>query len=126
MSALAFALLHFSVDFFPIAFIFGLLIGIVYVSTGSLFAVIAIHFLCHAFGFFAEAMVAFSLDPSSLLMQIFVTVCVLLASFGIPFVKDTMFALFSDDDEMSVPSSRIWGIPMIIFIVISVWAQFVF
>ena len=41
MSALVFGLFHFSAPFFPIAFVGGLILGMAYVSTGSILSVIS-------------------------------------------------------------------------------------
>ena len=124
ISALAFALMHFSVNFFPLAFIFGLMIGTAYVSTGSVLSVILIHFLCNAFWVVSETVAIFWGDFYSTWIRGAITVCVLLSSVGLAALKDSLRVLFADDDQMSVPSSCVWSVPMIIFVVLAVWIQF--
>ena len=122
MSAVVFALMHFSAEYFPIAFVSGLILSMAYVSTNSLSSVIGIHFLCNAFWFLSEAVDVYLPDVSGTLMRTAFTVAVLLSSAGLPFLKENMIAFF-DDDEYSVPSSAIWTIPMILFLVLATGIQ---
>lgn len=122
MSALVFALMHFSAPVFPLAFVCGLIFGMAYVSTGSVASVIGIHFLCNAFWFLSETVEIYIPDGHSLLMRGAFTVCVLLSSAGLPFLKENTIAFFADD-EYAVPSSAVWSLPMLLFIVLSVGIQ---
>lgn len=122
MSALVFALMHFSAPIFPLAFICGLIFGMAYVSTGSISSVIGIHFLCNAFWFLAETVNVYIPDGYSSLMRGAFALCVLLSSAGLPFLKENMIAFFAED-EYSVPSSAVWSMPMVLFIALSVGIQ---
>ncbi|MBQ8496799.1 MAG: CPBP family intramembrane metalloprotease [Clostridia bacterium] len=122
MSALVFALMHFSAPVFPLAFVCGLIFGMAYVSTGSVFSVIGIHFLCNAFWFLAETVNVYMPDGYSLLIRGAFTVCVLLSSTGLPFLKENTVAFFADD-EYAVSSSAVLSLPMMLFIGLAVGIQ---
>ncbi len=122
MSALVFALMHFSAPVFPIAFLCGLIFGMTYVSTGSVLSVIGIHFVCNAFWFLAETVSVYIPDGYSLFMRGAFAVCVLLSSAGLPFLKENTVAFFADD-EYAVPSSSVWSLPMLLFIALAVGIQ---
>ena len=122
MSAVVFALMHFSAAYFPIAFVSGLILSMAYVSTASLRSVIGIHFLCNAFWFLTETVNVYIPDIRGILMRTAFTVGVLLSSAGLPFLQENMIAFF-DDDEYSVPSSAVWTIPMILFLALSTGIQ---
>ena len=122
MSALVFGLFHFSAPFFPIAFVGGLILGMAYVSTGAIRSVIGIHFLCNAFWFLAETVNVCLPDAHAFFMRSAFSVCVLLSSAGLPFLKENMIAFFADD-EYAVPSSMVFSLSMILFIVLSVVIQ---
>ena len=126
MSALIFALFHFSVTLFPLAFVCGWIISAAYVSTGSLFAAIGIHFLENAFWFFSETVQVCAPEMHSLLMRGAVAVCVLLSSAGLPFLKENVIAFLEDEVKDSAPSSRFWSLPMLLFIAVSVIIQLLF
>ena len=122
MSAVVFALMHFSASVFPIAFLSGLILSMAYVSTGSLQSVIGIHFLCNAFWFLKETVGVYIPDAEGILTRSAFTIGVLLSSAGLPFLKENMIAFF-DDDEYAVPSSAVLTIPMILFLILSAGIQ---
>ncbi len=122
MSAIVFALMHFSAAYFPIAFVCGLILSMAYVSTGSLRSVIGIHFLCNAFWFLKETVSVYIPDAEGLLMRSAFTIGVLLSSAGLPFLQENMIAFF-DDDEYAVPSSAVLTIPMILFLALATGIQ---
>ena len=122
MSALVFALMHFSMEAFPIAFVSGLIFGMAYVSTGSVRSVIGIHFLCNAFWFLAETVSVYIPDGYAVFMRGSFAACVLLSSAGLPFLRENTAAFFADD-EYAVPSSAVWTMPMMLFLVLSVGIQ---
>ena len=123
MSALAFALMRFSVESFPLYFVFGLLIGMAYVATNSLATVIGIGFLSKSFLFLEETVSVYMPDAYMLLMQGGLAVCVLLSASGLPYLKENMIAFFENDDEKAIPSSYFWTAPTILFIVLAAGIQ---
>ena len=125
MSAVAFALMHFSVEFFPIAFVCGLVLGLAYSFTGSLTATIGIHACCNAFWFVSEAIGVYFAESYAVYMRICLTMCVLLASFGLPFLKENMLSVFSDGEENTEPSSQFWTMPMILFFIFAIGVQLI-
>ena len=116
MSALMFALMHFSVEGFPLFFVMGLLIGMAYMATHSLSVVIAVRFLCNAFRFLEETVSLYMPQAYTVLMQVGLAVCVLLAASGLAYLKENMKAFFENDDENAIPSSYFWTLPMILFV----------
>ena len=60
-------------------------------------------------------------------MRILVASCVLLLAFGLPFLKKTVRAILADEfDDASLPSLQFWGVPIIVFLVLSIAVQFFF
>ena len=116
MSALVFALIHFSVEGFPLFFVMGLLVGMAYMATNSLSVVVAVRFLCNAFWLLEETVGLYMSDRYMLFMQYSLTVCVLLAASGLAYLKENMKAFFENDDERAIPSSYFWTVPMILFV----------
>lgn len=123
MSALAFALMHFSVTGFPLFFVCGLILGMAYVSTGSLAVAVAVHFLCNAFWFLSETVGIYMQEYEMLFMRCAFTVCVLLSVLGIPFLKENMKTFFEGDDERAVSSSEFWSLPTLLFILLAAGIQ---
>jgi membrane protease YdiL (CAAX protease family) len=117
MSALTFALMHFSVTGFPLFFICGLILSMVYVSTGSLSVCIGVHFLCNAFWFLSETVEVYLPHYGAFVTRGAFTVCVLLCISGIPFLKENMRVFFEDEDEPFAPSSQFWTLPTSLFVV---------
>ncbi len=126
MSALAFALMHFSVTGFPLFFVCGLILGMAYVSTGSLSVSVAIHFLCNAFWFLSETVGIYMPEYEMLFMRCAFTVCVLLSVSGIPFLKENMRVFFEGDDERAASSSYFWSLPTLLFVLLAAGIQLFF
>lgn len=126
MSALAFALMSFSVEGFPLYFVTGLLIAMAYTATGSLSVVIGISFLYKAFEFLEETVDVCMPDSYMLLMRGGLAVCVLLSASGLPYLKENMRAFFENDDENAIPSSYFWTIPTILFVALAAGIQLLF
>lgn len=116
MSALVFALMHFSVEGFPLFFVTGLLVGMAYMATNSLESVMAIRFLCYAFWFLEETVSVYMPQGYMLFMQGSLTVFVLLSASGLAYLKENMRSFFENDDERAISSSYFWTIPMILFV----------
>ena len=123
MSALVFALMRFSVEGFPLYFVAGLLIGMAYVATNSLSAVIGISFLCKAFLFLEETVRVYAPEGYMLLMQGGLVICVLLSASGLPYLRENMRAFFENDDENAIPSSYFWTMPTVLFIALAAGIQ---
>ena len=127
MSALTFALMHFSVTGFPLFFACGLILSMAYLSTGSLAVSVAVHFLCNAFWFLSETVETYLPHYGAWVTQGAFAVCVLLCVSGIPFLKDNMRVFFEDEDEPFFPSSKFWTLPTFLFVVaaaaIQIWFQ---
>jgi len=123
MSALAFSLMHLSVEAFPLYFVFGLFMGMAYLATHSLAAVIAIRFLCNAFWFLSEAVSIRMPELSMTFMQGGLIVCILLSASGLPYLRENMKAFFENDDARAIPSSCFWTAPTILFVGLAVGIQ---
>ncbi|MBE6666541.1 MAG: CPBP family intramembrane metalloprotease [Ruminococcaceae bacterium] len=127
MSALTFALMHFSVTGFPLFFACGLILAMSYLSTGSLSVSVGVHFLCNAFWFLAETVETYLPQYAADVMRGAFVVCVLLCVSGIPFLKENMRVFFEDEDEPSFPSSQFWTLPTVLFVLtaaaIQIWFQ---
>ena len=126
MSAVAFALMHFSVTGFPLFFVCGLILGMAYVSTGVLSVSVAIHFLCNAFWFLSETIETYMPEYEMLFKQCAFTACVLLSVSGIPFLKENLKVFFEGDSETAVPSSHFWTLPTLLFVVLAAGIQLFF
>jgi membrane protease YdiL (CAAX protease family) len=124
MSALAFALMRFSVEGFPLYFVAGLLIGMAYVATNSLATAVGTSFLCKAFLFLEETVSVYLPDGYMLLMQSGLFFCVVLSASGLPYLKENMRAFFENDDENAIPSSYFWTVPTVAFVVLAAGLQF--
>ena len=116
MSALAFALMRFSVTDFPLYFVCGLILGMAYLVTGSLKVSVAVHFLCNAFWFLAETVGLYMPEYETLLMRSAFAVCVFLSVSGIPFLTKNMRVFFEGDDERAASSSYFWSLPTALFV----------
>ena len=123
MSALVFALMGFSVEGFPLLFVTGLLLGMAYVATNSLHAVIAVQFLCRAFWFLEETIGLYMPQGYMHLMQVGLAGCVLLSASGLPYLKENMRAFFENNDERAIPSAYFWTVPTILFVGLSAGIQ---
>ena len=126
MSAIAFGLMHFSVTGFPLYFACGLILGMVYISTGSLTASISVHFLCNAFWFLSETVETYLPEYSVFITKGAFAVCVLLCVTGIPFLKDNIRVFLEDHEASFMPSARFWTLPTILFVLIAVTIQIFF
>ena len=126
MSALTFALMHFSVTGFPLFFVCGLILAMAYISTGSLSVCVGIHFLCNAFWFLSETVETYLPHYGTFVTRGAFTVCVLLCISGIPFLKENMRVFFEDQDEPSAPSSQFWTLPTVLFVLVAAAIQIFF
>ena len=126
MSSIAFALMHFSVTGFPLFFACGLILGMAYISTGSLGASIAIHFLCNAYWFLSETVEVYLPEYGLTVTRAAFSVCVLFCVMGIPFLKENIRVFLEDQDENFIPSSRFWTLPTILFVLIAAVIQIFF
>ena len=126
MSALTFALMHFSANGFPLYFISGLFMGMAYVATNSLSTAIAIRFLCNAFWFLAETVEFYAPDQSMLLMQGGLLFCILLSASGLPYLRENMRIFFENDDEKAIPSAYFWTVQTALFVALAAGIQLLF
>lgn len=116
MSALTFALMHFSVTGFPLYFVCGLILAMAYISTGSLSVCVGIHFLCNAYWFLLETVETYLPQYGAFVTRGAFTVCVLLCISGIPFLKENLRVFFEDEDETFAPSAQFWTLPTVLFV----------
>ncbi len=124
ISSVVCALMHFSLEAFPLVFFCGFLTGSVYYATGSLTAAIGVNLSAKAVWFLAETVGVYVPARYALFMRILVAACVLLLAFGLPFLKKTVRAILADEDDASVlPSSQFWSVPIVLFLVLSVLIQ---
>ncbi len=127
ISSVAYALMHFSLEVFPLSFFCGFLIGSVYFATGSLGVAVGLHFSVNAVWFLAETVNVYLPDSYSLFLRILVAACVLLFAFGLPFLKKTVSAILADEhDDTVLPSSQFWGVPIVVFLITAISVQLIF
>ena len=124
ISSVVYALMHFSLEAFPLVFFCGFLIGSVYYATGSLVAAVGVNLSAKAVWFLSETVGVYASGQYPLFMRVLVASCVLLLAFGLPFLRKTVRAILADEDDASVlPSSQFWGVPIVLFLVVSVLIQ---
>ncbi len=124
LSSVVYALMHFSLEAFPLVFFCGFLIGSVYYATGSLMAAVGVNLSAKAVWFLSETVGVYASGQYPLFMRVLVASCVLLLAFGLPFLRKTVRAILADEDDASVlPSSQFWGVPIVLFLVVSVLIQ---
>ena len=116
LSALSFALMHFSIERFPIAFFCGLILGIAYLSTGSLGCAIFVHLFCNAVWYAAEIARTLFASYYPTFMRIVFAACVLMIAAGLPMLKTTLGTISGEDDEQAVPSAYFWSFPYVVFL----------
>lgn len=123
VSALSFALMHFSIERFPIAFFCGLILGIAYLSTGSLGCAIFIHLFCNAIWYAVEIVRTLFASYYPTFMRIVFAACVLMIAAGMPVLKTTLGTVSGEDDEQAVSSAYFWSFPYIVFLVTAALVQ---
>ena len=127
ISSLVFGLMHISLYGFPIVFVCGFIIGVSYLSTGSLAATTVVHFSCNAFWYFAAVMKALFPAYEKTVMQGLFGACVLMVAAGLPLLKMTFSAVFDEHEEREVlPSSQFWSVPIVLFLVVAMAANLFF
>ncbi len=118
ISSLVSALMHFSVEGFPLYFGTAFLLGSVYYTTGSLGAVMGVHLMTDTVWFLSETVGVYMPERLSMLTKGLVAASALLFAFGLPFLKKTVRAILGDaHDDTVLPSSHFWSIPIICFFV---------
>lgn len=124
VSALSFALMHFSVERFPIAFFCGLILGIAYLATGSLGWAVLIHLFCNAVWYAAEVLQKLYASGYPTFMQVVFAASVLMIAAGLPMLRATFRMLLAEDEHVA-PSSYFWSFPYVVFIITAALAQVV-
>lgn len=119
ISSLVFALMHVSIEMFPIAFLCGLVLGVAYLATGSIWYAVLVHFVCNGVWYAAEIIKALFADAYPIYMQTVFAVCVIMLAAGIPTLKSTFDTIFEDRED-AAPSSYFWSMPMVLFLVAAV------
>ena len=122
ISSLVFALMHFSIEIFPLAFLCGLVLGTAYLATGSLGCVILIHLSCNGIWYAAEITGVFFSAAYPIFIQSVFAACVLMLAAGVPMLKTTLGTVFEDNED-AAPSSYFWSFPMGMFIVTAALSQ---
>lgn len=123
ISALSFALMHFSIERFPIAFFCGLLLGIAYLATGSLGCAIFVHLFCNAVWYAVEIVRTLFISYYPTFMRIVFAACVLMIAAGLPTLRMTLGTISEEEDEQAVSSSYFWSFPYIIFLITAALVQ---
>lgn len=126
ISSLMFALMHISLYSFPLVFVCGFIIGVAYLSTGSLVAVQIIHLACNTFWFLSAVIRTYASSHAGDVMQILFGACVLMLAAGLPLLKMTFAAVFDDNDTDVAPSSHFWTVPMIVFLAVALAVNLLF
>lgn len=85
ISSLLFALMHFSPEKFPYAFVCGLIIGAAYLKTGSLAVVVAVHF-ANNFAAYLSGFISCTVSGRTynIITACFALLCVAVTAFSVP------------------------------------------
>lgn len=119
VSALIFGLVHFSFSVFPYAFVSGLIIGYVYLSTGSLKYTMAIHFLNNFLSYVFSILYFYvSKNIYSAILLIFIVVLCVSAMIVLYFLVPNGKVLSRGSGNVS--ASAFLTFPMIIFIICAI------
>jgi len=116
-SALLFGLMHFSYYSFPYAFICGLVIGFVYLKTGSVKYTIALHFAQNLFSYVLS--VIGSLVAGDIYFKILMGTVVVVSAAALPtvyFLIPSNYGKFTEKEYGNVTSSAFLTFPMVILI----------
>ena len=125
-SSLLFALMHFSSYTFPYAFICGLVIGFVYIKTGSVRYTVAIHF-ANNFLSYLLSVIGAGMDHTAyfkMLMAIVIVLCAL-ALAAIYFILPNNYEKFSSKEYANVSSSTFLTFPMVVLIICALILNFI-
>ena len=125
ISSLLFALAHFSFNTFPYAFICGVVLGAVYLKTGSVKYTVAIHFANNLLGYVISLIGSGmnATDYMNMMVLIIIALAVmLLGAFYVIFPNKERFALCQNGN---VPSSAFLTFPMVVYIFCSVLMNFI-
>lgn len=116
-SALLFGLMHFSYYSFPYAFICGLVIGFVYLKTGSVKYTVALHFAQNLFSYVLS--VIGSLVAGDIYFKILMGTVVVVSAAALPtvyFLIPSNYGKFTEKEYGNVTSSAFLTFPMVILI----------
>ncbi|MBO5005954.1 MAG: CPBP family intramembrane metalloprotease, partial [Clostridia bacterium] len=116
-SALLFGLMHFSYYSFPYAFICGLVIGFVYLKTGSVKYTVALHFAQNLFSYVLS--VIGSLVAGDIYFKILMGTVVAVSAAALPtvyFLIPSNYGKFTEKEYGNVTSSAFLTFPMVILI----------
>ena len=125
ISALLFALAHFSFYTFPYAFICGLALGFVYLKTGSVKYTVAIHFANNFLGYvcaFVSTKMS-ALDYANVMMVLFIALGVM--AFGACYSIMPKMKEFALCENGNVASSVFLTFPMVVYIFCAVLMNFI-
>lgn len=125
MSSLLFGLMQFSIVKFPLAFLCGLVLGFIYLSTGSVIASASASLCCNIFWFIVEAVGIYAPSFSSVLMRVIFALCTLMAACGIPIARLSFGRVFPREDDAAQASS-FWSVSLIIFLILASVVQILF
>lgn len=123
ISALSFALMHFSIERFPIAFFCGLILGIAYLATGSLGCAMLVHLFCNAVWYAVEIARTLFAAYYPMFMRIVFAACVLMIAAGLPMLKTTFRTISGENDEQAVSSTYYWSFPYVVFLITAALIQ---
>ncbi len=116
-SALLFGLMHFSYYSFPYAFICGLVIGFVYLKTGSVKYTVALHFAQNLFSYILS--VIGSLVDGDIYFKILMGTVVAVSAIALPtvyFLIPNNYGKFAEKEYGNVTSSAFLTFPMVILL----------
>lgn len=125
-SSLLFALMHFSSYTFPYAFICGLVIGFVYIKTGSVRYTAAIHFANNFLSYLLSVLGA-GMDNTEYfkMLMVIITVLCALALAAIYFILPNNYEKFSSKEYANVSSSAFLTFPMVVLIICALILNFI-
>ncbi len=125
ISALLFGLAHFSFYTFPYAFVCGIILGFVYVKTGSVKYTLAIHFANNMLGYIFSVLSAHmdKLDYTNMMMLVVIALGVLLLGAFYALVPNKR--KFAMCENGNVSSSVFLTFPMVVYLFCAVLMNFI-
>ena len=125
ISSLLFALAHFSFNNFPYAFVCGLVLGVVYIKTGSVKYTIAIHFANNFLGYVLSLIGSGMNGIDYMNMMVLIVIALAVMTVGALYVIFPNKEKFAFCQSGNVTSSAFLTFPMVVYIFCSMLMNFI-
>ncbi|MBO5908198.1 MAG: CPBP family intramembrane metalloprotease, partial [Clostridia bacterium] len=125
ISALLFALAHFSFNNFPYAFVCGLVLGVVYLKTGSVKYTVAIHFANNFLGYTLSLIGSEMNSIDYMNMIVLIVIALVVMTVGAVYVIFPNKEKFAFCQSGNVASSAFLTFPMVVYIFCSMLMNFI-